>query len=86
MYSDANGSDKLVADHGWMTTTNSSTVDSLRRYSCWKWSIAIANDTFYSKDRSLWYGGTAEQLFMGVWGDGTPVHTAKASNQNIFRS
>ena len=86
LYSDANGSDKLVADHGWMTTTNSSTVDSLRRYGCWKWSVAIANDTFYSKDHSLWYGGTAEQLFMGVWGDGTPVHTARASNQNIFRS
>ena len=51
LYSDANGEEQVVADHGWMTSTNASTVDNLRRYGCWKWSVALANDTFFGEDR-----------------------------------
>lgn len=79
LYSDDHGIPALVADHMWECAGGGEEIDALDYYGSYKWSVAIANDTFYGTDRTFWHGNTVDQTFMGQWGDGTAVTAAEVS-------
>lgn len=83
LYDDHHGEEELIADHNWMTDYGR-IPDNYLRYGAWRWTLAIANDTFYGKDRDKWYGGTDAQTNMGKWSDGTPVRPAAVTSGELF--
>ena len=75
LYSDKNGDESVVADHGWMKK-NKSSRDNLIRYGAHKWAAALAEWSFYSENYDGWHSEQA--LYMGKWNDGTDLKPAKS--------
>ena len=48
-------------------------VDALDYYGYWKLLDGLTDAAFYGKNREYALGNTAQQRFMGLWSDGTPV-------------
>lgn len=52
-------------------------IGAIDYYGYWKWFEALTDAAFFGTHRTYALGGTPEQLSLGTWSDGTPVHPAK---------
>jgi hypothetical protein len=69
--SDDHGTPPLVADH--FLPLSGYPTDALDFYGPWKLLDGLQDCATQRKDCRVALGGTAEQRFMGRWGDGVPV-------------
>jgi len=51
----------------------SDSTDAMDYYSTWKLFDALTDYAFYGTNKKYCLGNTSEQIFMGLWSDGTPV-------------
>jgi dienelactone hydrolase len=71
--SDNYGYPPLVANHASPAAGLGAAVDALDYYAYWKLFDALTDAAFHDKNRNYALGNTAEQRFMGTWGDGRAV-------------
>ncbi|NLX04558.1 MAG: alpha/beta hydrolase fold domain-containing protein [Phycisphaerae bacterium] len=55
-------------------------IDALDYYGLWKLFDGLTDAAFYGINRHYALGDTAEQRFMGLWSDGTPVNELRVTD------
>ncbi|HVE39931.1 MAG TPA: alpha/beta hydrolase [Planctomycetota bacterium] len=73
MNSDYHSTPSLVADHFAPNCLTAADVNALDVNGYWKWFDGLSAAAFYGRYREYALGNTAEQRFMGLWPDGTPI-------------
>ncbi len=88
--SDDHGVPSLVADHTascCIQVRNRSFgnygPDALDYYGYWKLFDALTDAAFYDLNREYALGKTPEQMYMGIWGDGTPVKELRVTENPL---